>query len=74
LFHVHSSYFIENKLLSFHRQPDCTADNGFTDTQFEDVFCKGLLGQQTASLNHQCKIRTGWRRSTVCTVSLHMNT
>ncbi|XP_052253235.1 mucin-5AC-like [Dreissena polymorpha] len=45
---------------------DCTANNGFTDTQFRNFFCSGLLGQRDSTLDLQCKKATGFSRSTAC--------
>lgn len=54
----------------YFRRPDCLA-NGFTDNQFRDFFCKGLLGEEQFNfgLDFQCKVRTGFSGSVACGVS-----
>ena len=46
--------------------PNCTEDNGFTDAQFRDNFCSGLLGQETVSLDRQCQVSTGSSTASAC--------
>jgi len=66
-----NSYIEVNVVFLFphDRLPDCTGAHGFTDVQFRDAFCSGLIGERENSLDLQCQRVTGWSLSTACTVS-----
>ena len=59
-------------LISHYSHPDCVGDNGFTDVQFRDAFCAGLIGERDNSLDLQCQRVTGWPESEACNVSLKL--